>query len=107
MSKKTQNPQSNIGAVSTSGGYNSGNGRCKKCGKPFVYVGDVPDGGFMEGLEPYCTCNVKKQTAGMYGWICPNCVFMSGGHKHELNINRKLSARLHKHAVSGSFLWEQ
>lgn len=73
MSKLTQNPQSNIGAVSTSGGYNSGNGRCEKCGKPFVYVGDVPDGGFMEGLEPYCTCNLKKQTDGMYGWICPKC----------------------------------
>ena len=73
MSKKLQTPQSNIGAVSTSGGYKSGNGRCEKCGKPFVYVGDVPDGGFMEGLEPYCTCNVKKQTAGMYGWICPKC----------------------------------
>lgn len=62
-----------IADVSTSGGYNSGNGRCEKCCKPFVYVGDVPDGGFIEGTEPYCTCGVKKQTAGMYGWICPKC----------------------------------
>ena len=74
--EKTPEPQklqSNIGAVSTSGGYNYGNGRCDKCGKPFVYVGDIPYGGFIEGLEPYCTCNLKKQTAGMYGWICPKC----------------------------------
>ena len=27
------------------------------------------------------------------------CVFMSGGHSTNLNINRKLSASLHKHAV--------
>ena len=30
-------------------------------------------------------------------------MFVSGGHSTNLNINRKLSARLHKHAVSGSF----
>ena len=29
---------------------------CDKCGKPFVYVGDVPTGGFSKGSEPYCTC---------------------------------------------------
>jgi hypothetical protein len=27
------------------------------------------------------------------------CVFMSGGHRTKLIINRKLSARLHKNAV--------
>ena len=30
------------------------------------------------------------------------CVFMSGGHSTNLIINRKLSARLHKHAVRRS-----
>jgi uncharacterized protein involved in tolerance to divalent cations len=36
------------------------------------------------------------------------CVFMSGGHNTYLIINRKLSARLHKHAVISSFyLWKQ
>jgi len=36
------------------------------------------------------------------------CVFMSGGHSTNLIINRKLSARLHKHAVSSSYiLWKQ
>jgi hypothetical protein len=30
---------------------------------------------------------------------------MSGGHSTNLNINRKLSARLHKHAVSSSFYY--
>ena len=30
------------------------------------------------------------------------CVFMSGGHSTNLIINRKLSARLHKHAVMPS-----
>jgi hypothetical protein len=29
---------------------------------------------------------------------------MSGGHSTNLNINRKLSARLHKHAVSSSYI---
>jgi hypothetical protein len=31
------------------------------------------------------------------------CVFMSGGHSTNLIINRKLSARLHKHAVRRSY----
>ena len=70
--KKPQNPQSNTGAVSTSDGFNSGNGRCDKCGKLFVYVGDVPDGGFIEGSEPYCTCNVKKQTVVLFFMVAAN-----------------------------------
>lgn len=28
---------------------------CPKCGKPYYYVGDVPEGGFSKGLEPFCT----------------------------------------------------
>ena len=44
---------------------------CHKCGKPFVYVGDVPKGGFPPGQEPWCTCyNVNIPN---YGWICPIC----------------------------------
>ena len=31
---------------------------------------------------------------------------MSGGHSTNLNINSKLSARLHKHAVIGSYFME-
>jgi len=31
---------------------------------------------------------------------------MSGGHSTNLNINRKLSARLHKHAVTSSYFME-
>jgi hypothetical protein len=46
---------------------------CKKCYKPFVYIGDVPMDGWLEGCEPYCTCNQKKQTTGLQGWICPVC----------------------------------
>jgi len=29
---------------------------CMKCGKPFCYVGDIPQGGWVVGSEPYCTC---------------------------------------------------
>ena len=31
---------------------------------------------------------------------------MSGGHNTKLSINRKLSARLHKHAVTSSYFME-
>jgi hypothetical protein len=52
-------------------------GNCKKCGKPFVYIGDIPSVGFLKGFEPYCTCgfDYPKHTEdyGNYGWICPIC----------------------------------
>jgi len=58
-------------------------GLCPKCGKPYIYIGDVPDGGFTKGLEPYCTCNENNYTlnkdlsnifiSGNQGWICPKC----------------------------------
>ena len=35
------------------------------------------------------------------------CVFMSGGHSTNLIINRKLSARLHKHTVRRSYYDEK
>jgi predicted amidophosphoribosyltransferase len=50
------------------------NGFCPDCGKPFSYVGDVPEGGFLPGTEPYCTCKQKKPAPFYnYGWICPVC----------------------------------
>jgi ssDNA-binding Zn-finger/Zn-ribbon topoisomerase 1 len=73
MFKKSQNFQSNTSAANTRDDYTLGNGLCEKCGKPFIYIGDTPYGGFIKGTEPYCTCGVKKQMASMYGWICPKC----------------------------------
>ena len=61
------------------------NGRCDKCGKPYIYVGDVPPYGFTKGQEPYCTCNQKNydyaKDGNDYnfnffsnkGWTCPKC----------------------------------
>lgn len=58
---------------------------CQKCGKPFCYVGDVPEGGFEKGMAPYCECGVSKititqpisqpksETELQTGWICPKC----------------------------------
>jgi len=37
---------------------------CLKCGKPPYYVGDIPNGGFQVGFEPYCTCGTE---------ICGKC----------------------------------
>jgi hypothetical protein len=37
---------------------------CEKCHKPHAYVGDVPEGGWIPGQEPYCTCGVER---------CPHC----------------------------------
>lgn len=34
----------------------SGETICSKCHRPKVYVGDIPDGGFKVGSEPYCVC---------------------------------------------------
>ena len=42
----------------------TGNSLCPKCGKPYTYVGDVPEGGFQVGDEPYCCCGTK---------ICRKC----------------------------------
>jgi hypothetical protein len=57
------------------------NGRCPKCGKPYIYVGDVPPEGFINGQEPYCTCNENKFYGDLsntfhfnnQGWTCPKC----------------------------------
>lgn len=64
-----------------SGGWTYG--LCPKCGKPYVYTGDVPPGGFIKGSEPYCTCNENKYNLNedlenLYvfnnlGWVCPKC----------------------------------
>lgn len=54
-------------------GYTGGIGFCSKCNKPTYYIGDIPPEGFVPGLEPYCTCNNKKQVGGAIGWVCPKC----------------------------------
>ena len=76
-------------ALSDSGNYTY-EAICKKCGKPFVYVGDPPnsDGTWPKGFEPYCTCqrdwmyfkhndwdrpNLKGWSNQNEGWICPRC----------------------------------
>ncbi len=45
-------------------GTYTGNYFCPKCGKPYNYVGDIPECGFPVGLEPYCTCGTE---------ICGKC----------------------------------
>lgn len=65
-----------------SGGWTY-HGLCPKCGKPYIYVGDIPPEGFTKGLEPYCTCNENKYTLNKelndsfvfsnLGWVCPKC----------------------------------
>jgi hypothetical protein len=42
----------------------TGLGVCPKCSRPYFYVGDIPNGGFMVGAEPYCTCGTE---------ICTKC----------------------------------
>jgi hypothetical protein len=48
----------NYGAGGTSNNF------CSKCGKPFIYIGDVFD--YSKGQEPWCTCNqnTEKECAG-------------------------------------------
>ena len=49
--------------------------RCPKCGKPYVYVGDMPESPNTAGEELFCTCASKKKDKGAsyYGWECPVC----------------------------------
>lgn len=53
--------------------YTAHGTHCPKCYRPYIYIGDIPPNGFTEGFEPYCTCNVKKETSKNIGWICPVC----------------------------------
>jgi len=57
--------------------YISNGNRCSKCGKPYIYVGDIPESGWVPGMEPYCTCAEKEQKSKisnpLYGWVCPTC----------------------------------
>jgi len=67
----------------TDGGeFSWSSSHCDKCGKPFIYIGDVPPGGFTKGLEPYCTCyqgnkiNIHSAFPDLFknqGWTCPKC----------------------------------
>ena len=49
--------------MNTNGTYTTGT-ICTKCSRPFIYVGDIPDGGFKVGSEPYCVCGTV---------ICDKC----------------------------------
>lgn len=44
---------------------------CSKCGKPFIYVGDI----IGDPKDYICQCNVKRQWQPYqnYGWTCPQC----------------------------------
>lgn len=49
---------------------------CPDCGKPYIYTGDMPEGGWRKGQEPYCTCFFTKNPSphsANQGWICPSC----------------------------------
>ena len=51
-------------------------GNCPKCGKPFSYIGDVPEHGWPKGQSPICTCNEDtpfNKNFLTYGWRCPVC----------------------------------
>lgn len=41
-----------------------GSAFCPQCGKPYTYVGDTPEGGFIPGQEPWCCCGTA---------ICRKC----------------------------------
>ena len=45
---------------------------CNKCGKLYVYVGDVPEGGYPKGMEPWCTCELSAAPANIWQY-CPHC----------------------------------
>lgn len=49
---------SNSLSASSSGTYTIGNGRCPKCGKPYVYVGD-----WFGGEPAWCTCAAQEKDA--------------------------------------------
>lgn len=54
------------------------NGHCEKCGKPMSYIGDVPQGGFPKGSEPWCTCGGDAEEYRLFApfqnWrYCPHC----------------------------------
>ena len=51
------------------------NNLCPKCNKPYYYSGDVPEGGFLVGAEPYCTCGsvICKECGQRYYPKCKEC----------------------------------
>ena len=50
------------------------NTNCEKCGKPFSYFGDVPEGGFLPGQAPWCECIFGPLTIPINPWqYCPHC----------------------------------
>jgi len=60
--------------------YHNLNNFCPKCSKPYTYIGDVPEGGFPKGQEPYCTCGNLEFRSDDFtfhyrkAWkYCPHC----------------------------------
>lgn len=70
--------------------YNDG--ICPICDKPYLYVGDIPEGGFQKGQEPYCTChqNQTNVTFYQYGWICPKCGKANAPHINQCNCQSNI-----------------
>lgn len=66
--------------------YTSGSPFCTKCGKPFIYVGDVPAGGWAAGCAPYCEGHEAIQVLKPFNfpskqpWICPRCNKVNAPH---------------------------
>ena len=51
----------------------TGSAYCDKCGKPFIYVGDVPLEGFPKGHAPWCECGTWDLNPAQYWKHCPHC----------------------------------
>lgn len=79
-------------------------GLCPKCGKPYIYVGDVPPGGFIKGQEPCCICNENNYNFNgnsinifNQGWVCPRCGKVFAPHINEC---------MYCNGVSVSSVWD-
>ena len=51
------------------------NNLCSICHKPIYYYGDIPNGGFPVGQEPYCVCGtiICKECGKRYTPKCKEC----------------------------------
>ena len=72
---KSSNDTTDNTTDNNSGSY-KGSCYCGKCGKPFIYVGDII--GDMKIEDLICTCYKEVEiappsTPALQGWICPRC----------------------------------